>query len=217
MSKFALDFDARQTPPRSIRRKVSKRSIRADLSGTAAACLGHLEAGDEISGLTNGQFSLVDMLLHLARDIGPADLCISTWTMGVYDTDQAFAFTRAGIFRSTRWIVDPSFFGRNAELAGKLVDAFGAGSFRAVNTHAKFATMRSDRISLVIRTSCNLNRNDRMESFDISADDELTQFYERTVADIFENHAAPSKRPRRAKALFSDLAEGYRSATTRLF
>lgn len=216
-SQFTLDFDATSAPAVAIRRKVSKRQLRTDLSGTAAACIGHIEPGDEISGLTNGQFSLVDMLLHLAQDIGPCDLTISTWTMGVYDADQAFAFTRQGLFRSTRWIVDPSFFSRNAALSGRLVDSFGADAFRAVNTHAKFATMRSDRVALVVRTSCNLNRNDRMESFDISADEQLTAFYEAQIADIFERHAPVGKRPGRAKALFSDLAEGYRSTSATPF
>lgn len=93
------------------------------------------------------------MLMHIASDIGPCDVSISTWTMGVYDADQAFAFTRGGLFRSIRWIVDPSFFSRNPDLSGRLVYAFGVDAFRAVNTHAKFSTMRSDDVALVIRTS----------------------------------------------------------------
>lgn len=217
MTKFHLDFDAGSEPARSVRRSNIKKTIRTDLSGTAGECIGHIEPGDEIHGVTNGQFSLVDMLLHLAQDIGPADVCISTWTMGVYDADQAFAFTRKGLFRSCRWIVDPSFFSRNPELSGRLVDSFGEDAFRAVNTHAKFATMRSSRVSLVIRTSCNLNRNERMESFDLSADEELTQFYERIIAEIFEKHAPASRRMPRAKALFSDVAEQFRTRNARLF
>lgn len=218
MTKTPLDVDVSSMPASAHRsRSTGKRKLRIDLSGTARACIGRVTPGDEISGITNGQFSLIDMLLHLAQEIGPADVCISTWTMGVYDTDQAFAFTRSGLLRSTRWIVDPSFFKRSPELSGRLVDSFGADSFRAVNTHAKFTTMRSNRVALTIRTSCNLNRNARMESFDISADEELTKFYENIVNQIFDKHAPPNKRPPRAKALFDDLAQKFKARSKPLF
>lgn len=43
--------------------------------------------GDDICGITNGQFSLIDIIDHVLTQTGPADVAIATWTMGVYDAE----------------------------------------------------------------------------------------------------------------------------------
>lgn len=48
--------------------------------------LGH---GDMITGLTFGQFSLIDLIQATLRVTGPADVAISTWSAGFYDIDAA--------------------------------------------------------------------------------------------------------------------------------
>lgn len=151
----------------------------------AARMIGPIEPGCEICGLTNGQFSLIDIVQHILDSIGPAHMAVSTWTMGVYDQGRALAFYEDRRILSARWIVDRSFFGRKPELAGPLVAAFGAAAFRSCPTHAKFAVMHNDKFSVVVRSSMNLNPNDRIENFDISESRELAGFFLRLVDDIF--------------------------------
>lgn len=190
-----------------MRRRVKSRRIACSGVATAAQLIGPIGRGEEISGITNGQFSLIDIIEHVLDCIGPADVTISTWTMGVYDMEHAASFYQDGRIRSIRWLVDPSMFGRRPALAGSLVKAFGSDSFRAVNTHAKFATLSNADWHIAIRSSMNLNRNERIESFDISEDQALHGFYSELVAQVFAK-VDPRSRTQ-SKAFFDGLLAAY--------
>jgi hypothetical protein len=169
----------------SFRRKGARRYYRESGTETAAEIIGPIAGGDDICGVTNGQFSLVDIVEHVLSQTGPADVSIATWTMGIYDAEQAYRFVTDKRIRSIRFVVDPSMFTRRPELAAVLVKAFGPDAFRAVNSHAKFATVRGDGLAVAIRSSMNLNRNERLESFDITACPEMTEFFETLVSKIW--------------------------------
>lgn len=189
--------------PAVFRRKGARRVLRKDGLLSAKELIGPIEAGDEISGITNGQFSLIDILHHVLDQTGPADVVIATWTMGVYDSEKAYAFVNSQKIRSIRFILDPSMFSRRPELASVLVKGFGAGSFRAVNSHAKFFTARSETMAVCCRSSMNLNENNRLESFDISACDALTRFYEDLADEIWRK--VDERNRGQSHSLFEDL------------
>lgn len=170
---------------RMLKTAGKRRVFRKSGIDGAAALIGHLSPGDEICGITNGQFSLVDIIEHVLRETGPADVTVATWTMGIYDTERAHEFVRNGLIRSIRFVLDPSMFGRRPELSAILVAGFGSAAFRAVNSHAKFATIRGDRLAVAVRSSMNLNPNNRLESFDLSVCGETTAFFEGIVDDIW--------------------------------
>lgn len=196
-------------PAQSVRRKVDRRRLIATAAGTAGEVIGCLQPGDEISGITNGQFSLIDIIEHILSLCGRSRVTISTWTMGVYERNRAIEFVNNKQIEAIRWLVDPSIFARKPELSGVLVNAFGADSFRAVNTHAKWATVRSDRMAVVCRSSMNLNPNKRLENFDISADDRLCAFYEGLVDDIFEKYEHNTLKRSQSQKRFADVLAAF--------
>ena len=183
-------IDARSLPERAAVRRVVKKRTVASATASAARLIGPLERGVEITGLTNGQFGLIDILRHVLSEIGPADVAISTWTMGIYDAQECAAFVSDGRIRRIRWVVDPSMFGRKPELVAPLLRAFGLDAFRPVNTHAKFCTLVNETWAVAVRSSMNLNPNRRLESFDISEGPELARFFNAVVDDIFERMPA---------------------------
>jgi hypothetical protein len=187
-----------------FRRKGLRRSLRKDGHAGVEKMIGSLADGDEISGVTNGQFHLIDILQYVIKQTGPADIVIATWTMGMYDAEESYRFVTDKLVRSIRWIVDPFFFARHPELSSVLVKAFGVEAFRAVNSHAKFFTARSDRLAVTCRSSMNLNRNDRLESYDISADSALTAFFEKLTDDIFAKCDARNVRRNSFQDLLSE-------------
>jgi hypothetical protein len=191
--------------PVTFRRKTQRRIFRESGLDTAAKMIGAVADGDEICGITNGQYSLVDIIEHLLSQTGPADISVATWTMGIYDAERAYRFVSDARIRSIRFILDPSMFTRRPELASVLVKGFGAGAFRAVNSHAKFATIRGDRLAVVVRSSMNLNENRRIESFDISADDAMTAFFEGLVSRIWDGVSEENRS--QSAAVFSGLLD----------
>lgn len=193
--------------PSPQRRASNKRRLAVSGVANAAALIGPIAKGEDIIGLTNGQFSLIDIIEHVLDCIGPADVAVSTWTMGVYDQEHAASFYVDGRIRSIRWMVDPSMFGRQPGLAGALVKAFGVESFRAVNTHAKFATLVNDEWAVCIRSSMNLNRNERLENFDISESRPLCAFFVDLTDRVFAHADAKSRS--RAQEFFQMLLAAY--------
>jgi hypothetical protein len=196
-------LDAGDVEPVSFRRNRARRYYRESATATAAQIIGPIAAGDDICGVTNGQFSLVDVVEHVLSQTGPADVSIATWTMGTYDAEQAYRFVTDKRIRSIRFVVDPSMFTRRPELAAILVKAFGPDAFRAVNSHAKFATVRGDGLAVAIRSSMNLNRNERLESFDITACPEMTGFFETLVSKIWAKVDQDSRS--QSRAIFEGL------------
>lgn len=181
LSKAPADVVGAMALRRTDKRRVFRRSGIDD----ASALIGELRIGDEVCGLTNGQFSLVDIIEHILSQTGPAYVTVATWTMGIYDVDRSFEFVRNKLIRGIRFVLDPSMFSRRPEIASILVRGFGVDSFRAVNSHAKFATIRGDGMAVCVRSSMNLNPNNRIESFDISVCDETTRFFEAFVDAIW--------------------------------
>jgi hypothetical protein len=71
----------------AFRRNGARRVFRESGTASAGDIIGPIAPGNDICGVTNGQFSLVDIIEHLLSQTGPADVSIATWTMGIYDAD----------------------------------------------------------------------------------------------------------------------------------
>lgn len=162
-----------------------KRRIAFNDTEQAAQAIGQLEHGCEIFGLTKGQFSISDVIQHCLTQTGPATVDIATWTAAIGDIKRAENLLRDGRITRIRFVVDPSFKSRKPEFCKALVDTFGPGCIRTVNSHAKFAIIRNESWNLAIRTSMNLNPNPRLENFEISDDHGLASFFSNIVDEIY--------------------------------
>jgi hypothetical protein len=167
---------------RSIKRSAKAREIREARTGNALSAIGEISPGMETFCLTYGQFSLIDALVVLLAQTGPADVVLSTWTAASMDLTQMAEQMRDDNIRRLRMIVDRSFVTLKPEYCEKMRRLYGDACIRTTRTHAKFMTIRNDEWTLAIRTSMNLNFNPRIENIEISDDAELCTFLE-TVAD----------------------------------
>lgn len=147
--------------------------------------------GGRIVGLTKGQFSLIHMITVMLDKIGPSDIIISTWSAGLRDSLALDAMRQSGQVRTCLLILDRSYSTRQPEYAVTVEDAFGKENIRTTNTHAKFVLMRSDTAHICIRSSMNLNKNDRCENFDLDDDPAIYQFYHDFATEIFEKSEKP--------------------------
>jgi hypothetical protein len=161
-----------------LRRAYKKKYFVASRLEGAAQTIGALNAGDEISGLTCGQFSMIDILEHMLNEAGgPADVFVSTWTAGIYDVERAAGLRANGNLRSIRFVLDRAMFSKSPDYAGPMIEAFGIDAFRDTNVHAKVTLVASATKRMVCRASMNLNKNLKTEQFDISVCDDAHAFY----------------------------------------
>lgn len=192
---------------RTPKRRTVQRTINA---ASAAEAVGPIDHGIEVFGLSKGQFSLIELVDHLLDATGPADLTISTWTAAGADLAHTQAFLADGRVRTCRWLVDFSFPSRQPAYCQQLRDRFGDDNIRATANHAKFVLIRNDAWSISLRTSMNLNRNQRLESYEISDDPALADWFDEIVAEAFAGGASTiadtTRRPSIAKQSIGALA-----------
>lgn len=162
-----------------------EKRIRANKRGSASQAIGTLEHNTDLFVLTYGQFSLIDALMAILNQTGPAHVCISTWTAAHAHLDRSAELLEAADILSMRLIVDRSFRTRQPKYFAHMQRIFGQDSVREIRTHAKFMLIRNDEWNIVVRTSMNLNENPRLENIEISDNREFADFFQAIVDDVF--------------------------------
>ncbi len=169
-----------------VTRRQKKREIRHLVAGqTCQQSIGKIFHGMEVFGLTNGQFSFINVIQTILEQTGPADLDISTWVAANYELNHIDKFFQKDKIKRLRFFVDKSFPNRQPEFFQYLIDLFGQNSVRVSRVHAKFAVIQNDNWNIVIRTSMNLNENRRIENFEISDDKELAGYLSKILDSFF--------------------------------
>ena len=181
-------------PSPKTHRKPAKRSIRTAKLSSAREAIGTIEHNSDVFILTYGQFSLIDALVAILDQIGPADVSISTWTAADAHLERSAALLESAQIHSFRMIVDRSFETRQPEYCYHMQQLFGVKCIRAIRTHAKFMLIRSDTHNIVVRTSMNLNENPRLENIEISEDEAFAEFIQGVVDEVFTEVAEGENR-----------------------
>lgn len=187
MSKKSRPSCNNLNSPHCYRSKNRTRVIRECFCGSALQATGPISPGCEIFGFTKGQFSLMDLVVSLLKQTGPASVDISTWTAANADMEHCYQFLKSGKITSARWVLDRSFPNRQREYFNSLLDRFGLDAVRLTHTHAKFVTIKNEDWNIVLRSSMNLNKNPRFENFEISDDPAFCDYFTRLVDEVFEN------------------------------
>jgi len=175
--------------PKAFKKSNTAKKILISKQGTAAQAIGTIEKNTDTFILTYGQFSLIDGLMAILDQTGPAHVGISTWTAAHGDLTRSAELLETAEILSFRMIVDRSFKTRQPNYYTHMVKLFGIESIRAIRVHAKFMVIRNTDWNIVVRTSMNLNTNPRLENMEISDNKEFAEFFDRIIADIFDEVA----------------------------
>jgi len=173
-----------------MKRKSPKRVFKISPSQSAQDCIGDLTKDCSIIGVTKGQFSLLDLIRAISGQIGPAALTVSTWSTGIRDAQNVGMLIDKGAFTSVSLCLDRSFAGRQPKYLPTVIDAWGVDNIRMTRNHSKFFMLRNDKWNFCCRSSMNLNRNPRLEQFDLDDSPELCDFFQGIVDEIFEKMPA---------------------------
>lgn len=167
----------------SVRRLNVNRVTKHAMAGESARrCIGKIEKGVDVFGLTKGDFSMIDIVRHIVNEIGPCDIDIGTWTAAHADIKQANSLLGDKRLRKVRFLVDRSFPARQPGYYSALINAFGQNSVRLARFHAKFILAENETYSVAVRTSMNLNENKRIEFYELSEGSEISG-YLRHISD----------------------------------
>lgn len=153
-----------------ISEKKSKSVARFSKAAVAAQSIAGFDHDTYLSGLTYGQFSLIDLIQATLDITGPADVTIATWSSGFYDIEAAKNFQEDGRIRSIRFVMDSGRQKKGQAGETDIAELFGEESIITVRTHAKFVLIKNEDWNIIITSSMNLNRNIRTEQFEMTDD-----------------------------------------------
>lgn len=165
---------------------MKKRTLQVNPFQSARESIGPLAQGCRLTGVTKGQFSLLDLIRAVAEQTGPADMTVSTWSTGIRDTENLGILIDQGLFRSVRLCLDRSFATRQPKYLDAVLRVWGTENIRMTRNHAKFFLLRNESWNICCRSSMNLNRNPRLEQYDIDDSLELCEFFEKLINEVFK-------------------------------
>lgn len=158
---------------------------------TASQAIGPLTAGTEIYGMTDDSLNLIDVIAHCMSQTDSRDVTMATWTAAHGSLKALRDLCRSRAIRSLRLIVDPSFHTRKPEDAAELTRLYGPDCIRYIPIHGKFCVMSGGRLPVTIRSSMNINPNQRIETYEISTCPEIAAFHAAFADDVFGQYPAP--------------------------
>ena len=156
-------------PPAGKSGAPSARRRRAvEAMGTAAAAIGPIERGTSVFLLTRGQFSMLDMVVHVLNELGPSAVSVWTWAIADYEVEAMYGFMGSKLITSARLVVDRSAETNRTRAIEDWRRKFGGASVRVCKNHAKIARVWNAERRVLLRGSMNLNFNPRFEQADIT-------------------------------------------------
>jgi hypothetical protein len=195
MAKSKVDIEPKDFSKFDLTHDIKpgkKKTIMSSMIG-AGEIIGAVTKGMRRFGFTAGQFSLSDLIEHVLTQIGPSDLYLSTWAASSAGLKKTFEFLNNGQIRNIKFMTDTGAKQYRDTEFGILLDKFG-DCIRTTRIHAKFVVIRNEKFSVVIRTSANLNKNTRLENFEIDEDEGFADFFQKFFDEAFnqisvnENH-----------------------------
>lgn len=140
-----------------------------------------------IFGLTNGEFSLIDLIYSVLKKTGRANVIIATWSAGIKDAHQVKWMVDSDLINDFKILTDHSYKTRQAKYAASIENLFGIENIRTSEMHAKFVIIENDNFKVAIRSSMNLNANKTCELFELDEGLEIVDFLKNYVNFTFEN------------------------------
>jgi hypothetical protein len=201
---------------------IPSRDVRYHLEGvaTAARTLGRLEPGCRRIGLTFGQFGILELLAHVLRHTGRAEVDLVTWSMRPSDAQTVADWTQRRKIDRLRVL-----FGTGANIkkhneSTLLPSLFAPDQVRFGNVHAKWFRVKADGWHVVCRSSMNVNRCVRWEQFDLDDNDQIGQWFEDVLDRVWKTSPAPwdsgpSSRRTTDRAAFGRTGAGARTTRKR--
>jgi len=127
-----------------------------------------LEPGGVALGLSDGRWSVIDMLAVLVEKLGRCALTINTWTISLPVLGRLWAMQQEGHLWQCRFALDRSYPRREPDCWKSLLAGWGPGAVRIANLHGKFCVLSgADGIDALLLGSANLNANRRIETWTV--------------------------------------------------
>lgn len=144
--------------------------------------IGELEENKIIKYKSSGSWSTHELLAYLIAKTGPADVYISTWTMGEDPARSIFQLKEKGLIKQLHCLFDYRIDTRAGE-AFQFMKSI-ATTVRLDKCHAKVFVLKNERWGVTVVGSSNFSKNRRIEAGTIFINQEAADFDAHWITNI---------------------------------
>lgn len=143
--------------------------------------LAMVQPGCCVHWLSDGEWSLHDLLLGLLQITGPADVYLSSYAFSEYPARLIADLKDRKIIRSLFCLIDSRIDKRSASALTLVTNC--ADQLKLVNTHAKVTVIENSANIFCIIGSANYTTNKRYEAGMIISDAVVSSFHKKWICD----------------------------------
>ena len=148
--------------------------------------LGTIEQGYNKHFYTRGAFDLVQLVLYILHQTGPADVVISSYSVAEQTLKTLKRMQDRGEISSIRFLIDHRVRSISPKPFDVLVNTF-PGCYRCLALHAKVALVSNAEWKITIIGSQNATHNPKLERGIIHTDPNIFAFDEYILNEEFNN------------------------------
>jgi hypothetical protein len=149
------------------------------------AAIGNVEKGTTVKFVTDGAWSMHQMLEYCLELCGPAKVMICTWTITEEPVRAIMRMKDKGMIKELSVLVDHRISTRSAS-AMQLLKAV-ADDVKLIKSHAKMTVILGEKMWMSIVGSANFSRNRRLEAGTIFTDNESVMFDFMTLNKLIQD------------------------------
>lgn len=148
--------------------------------------LGTIEHGYDKHFYTRGAFDLVQLVLYILRQTGPADVVICTYSVAEQTLKTLHRMVESGEIRSIRFLIDNRVRSISPKPFDVLVNTF-PGCYRCLALHAKVALISNNEWKISVVGSQNATHNPKLERGIIHTSPQIYAFDEEILDQEYES------------------------------
>jgi hypothetical protein len=154
---------------------------RVSASNRVHDVLAMVQEGCCVHWVSDGEWSVHDLLLGLLQETGPADVYISSYAFSEYPARLIADLKDRKIIRSLYCLIDSRIDKRSASALNLVRNC--ADQLKLVNTHAKVTVIENSNYVFCIIGSANYTTNKRYEAGLIISDAVVSSFHKKWICD----------------------------------
>lgn len=147
--------------------------------------LAAIEPGKTVFYISDGDWSMHDLVMELLKKYQPADLFISTYALREYPVRQLILAIDRGEINSLNMLLDYRAPVRTPEVFE--MAKMNCSRIGLINIHAKITVIESPQGCVTITGSANWTKNPKVESGTISCSPDIAHFYRETLKSLLDN------------------------------
>lgn len=134
---------------------------------------------------SNGSFNLIQLLLYVLKQTGPAHVFLSTYSIAEDSVATLRRYVDKGNILSIRFLIDNRVRSMSPKPFASLIAAF-PDNYRCTSLHAKVVCIANDEWHVSVVGSQNATHNPKLERGIIHTRKDVWEFDERILNDEFE-------------------------------